>query len=268
MGDNAFLNRIFGYLLFDITHIDSDIITIYIAYAENRMKSFISTEPDLSSEIFHWERYCHQYNIENPNEQIFSRYKHAKPSILSSIKLLKNEFNEQLNCLDVGCGPTSQFYSEDLENRNDIILISVDPLADFYMSLLKKYNIKYTIKCIPGYGEKLDELFSKDTFHLIYTQNAIDHSQNPNEFIKKMFYILKPRGIIVFFGFIKEGTAAHWIGLHQWDIEIDNDDLVLSSRDKSINRINLTRYLNIRSLHSIVEGNDVGDKYTMIYQKN
>lgn len=47
MRDNTLFHRILGYLVFDIPHIDSEIIKIYATYAKNKVNSFISSEPDL-----------------------------------------------------------------------------------------------------------------------------------------------------------------------------------------------------------------------------
>jgi ubiquinone/menaquinone biosynthesis C-methylase UbiE len=187
---------------------------------------------------------------------------------LVSLEKLKIQFDELLYCLDVGCGPTSQFYTNDILKRTDLKIITVDPLAETYKSLNKKYYPDYDIECITGYGEKLSHLFPQDFFHLVYSQNAIDHSQDPQEFIINMYHVLKPGGFLVLHGFIKEGTAAHWFGLHKWDVEVDDNDLLLTNKKRTINRKNLTKELELEVIWKSVDGSEIGNKYTFVYKKN
>lgn len=268
MGDDQFFSRLFNYFRFDLTHLSKETIEIYFGLIKDKIRFNISSEPDLSSEIFHWKRYYHQYALENPGKAVFHRETTTKKSILISLEKLKVQFDDLLYCLDVGCGPTSQFYTNDFLKREDVRIINVDPLAEVYKNLHKKYCNKYDIEYITGYGERLSQIFPKDFFHLIYSQNAIDHSQNPQEFIINMFNVLKPGGFLVLHGFIKEGSAAHWFGLHKWDIEVENNDLLLTNKKRTIHKKNLTKELDLSLIWKNVDGFGIGNKYTMVYKKN
>lgn len=267
MGDNNLIGRIKSYVVFDLTHIDRELISTYYEFFCNKLKSLVYRQPDLSSEILFWKRLYHQHVIEDGRPPFSSRGKKTKESICFSIRHLKKSFTGTLYCLDVGCGPTSQFYTDELRDYKGIEVISVDPLAEVYQYLHNRYNTDYDIKCIFGYGEKLTELFSKNYFHLVYSQNALDHSQNPEEFVKAAYDVLKPNGLLVLHGFIKEGTAAKWLGLHNWDIVVKGDDLLLSNKSRTIFEKNLTGELKMNTICKSVTGDNIGDMYTIIYEK-
>lgn len=216
--------------------------------------------------MFFWKRLYHQYVIEN-GQAPFPRGKKTKESICFSIRHLKKSFSGILYCLDVGCGPTSQFYTNELKDYNGISVVSVDPLAEVYQYLHNRYNTDYDIKCFSGYGEKLTELFQEGYFHLVYSQNALDHSQNPEEFVREAYRVLKPNGLLVLHGFIKEGTAAHWLGLHKWDIIVRGDNLYLSNKNGTIYEKNITGEIKWNVIYKQCTGNNVGDSYTIIYEK-
>jgi len=266
MGDSNLISRIKNSIMFDLTHIDKDIIYIYYEYASNKIKSLIYNQPDLSSEIFFWKRGYRQHFIET-GQAPHPRGKKTKESICFSIRHLKKAFPGTLYCLDVGCGPTSQFYTDELKAYNGIKVVSVDPLAEVYQYLHNRYDSNYDIECIFGYGEKLTELFPEDYFHLIYSQNALDHSQDPEEFIKASYDVLKPGGLLVLHGFIKEGTAAHWLGLHNWDIVVKGDDLLLSNKKGTVFEENITGKLSMNVVYKWCTGENIGDMYTIIYKK-
>jgi len=268
MGDTKIFDRIKDSIIFDMRHLDLDIIHIYFKFLLDKLGNTIFRKPDLSSEEFFWKRHYRQYYIETGNAPYKGRIEDTKESICLSINHLFNIFSKPLFCLDVGCGPTSQFYTKKLQNKQeDLCVISVDPLADVYTYLHKRYNTGYDIDCIEGYGEKLGDLFPKEKFHLIYSQNALDHSQDPEKFLLAAYDVLKPNGLLVLHGFMNEGTAAHWLGLHQWDIIERDNDLLLSNKNKTIVEKNITKKFKMDLLFKNVSGWEVGDTYTIIYSK-
>jgi ubiquinone/menaquinone biosynthesis C-methylase UbiE len=257
--------RLLNEILFDLTHLDYTIVTTYLQFVNGTIKSKITLNQDLSSEIFHWTREFHAYK--HRGKPLFGQIKHkkCKESIRYALDCLQKDVTEELRVIEVGCGPTSQFYAEDLA-RKPLSIITVDPLAKVYRRLHDQYKTGYNIMCIEGYGENLNKLFPEQAFHLVYSQNAIDHSMNPQLFVKNMSRILKVGCFLVLSGFIKEGTKANWLGLHQWDIEVKNGKLLISNRSKSICEKNLTQHLCLQLISGKVESKS--ETYTFIYKKN
>ena len=161
--------RIFSNIIFDITHPTPYLIKTYYQFFIDRISSKVYSTPDLSLESFHWKRFYHQCSIENPNKEMLPQGELTKDSILFAMKQLKSEIQGDIYCLDVGCGPTSQFYTDQIKNDEQVHIISVDPLAEIYKEIHKKYKTNYDIECVTGYGEKLDKLFPNKQYHLIYT---------------------------------------------------------------------------------------------------
>lgn len=267
MGDDAINKRIISYVLFDISHPTPYLIKTYLDFFKDKLVVKKKKTPDLAFESLHWKRYYHQCSLTDPNEKILSRMTQTKESILFALNKLNVEVQGDIQCLDIGCGPTSQFYTNQLKETNKVQIISVDPLAETYKEIHRRYKTGYDIECITGYGEKLDELFPKEQFHLVYSQNAIDHSQNPIEFFDNCYNVIKSGGYLILHGFVKEGTAAKWLGLHNWDIEVEGDDLLLTDKQKKYNKFNFTKDYDATVVYKKITGNDIGDMYTFVYQK-
>ena len=272
MGDSKIVNRIFNYIIFDVRTADRDLLKIYYTFFKNKFiaKFHMNSDfIDLSSEAFFWERAFRQRHLKDRSTPPYGKKaEKSKDSIQTALNYIETNFDPPYRFIDVGCGPTSQFNTNDLRNRSDLEIISVDPLAETYINLHKKYKTGYDIKCIYGYGEKLTDLFPKNHFHLVYSQNSIDHSQNPVKFMDNLCEILIKGGYLVLYGFIREGSAAKWLGLHQWDIEFENGYLLLTSRDKSIFKEMMINGSKMDLIYEEVSGSNIGDTYTLIYKKN
>lgn len=88
MGDNSLIGRIKSYVVFDLTHIDRELISTYYEFFCNKLKSLVYRQPDLSSEILFWKRLYHQHVIEDGRPPFSSRGKKTKESICFSIRHL------------------------------------------------------------------------------------------------------------------------------------------------------------------------------------
>lgn len=271
MGDSQIINRILDYIIFDVKTADQDLLKMYFRFLKTKLRAKLYKNKDfidLSSEAFFWERAYREKYLKNGIAPYSKIAEKPKNSIQKALNYIEKNFYPPYRLVDVGCGPTSQFYTNDLRNRSDLEIISVDPLAELYVNLHKKYKTGYDIKCINGYGEKLIDLFPKNHFHIVYSQNAIDHSQDPIKFMDNLCEILMKGGCLVLYGFIKEGSAAKWLGLHQWDIEFENGILLLSSRNKSIFKRSMIDESKMNLIYEEISGSNIGDTYTLVYKKN
>jgi hypothetical protein len=254
-------HRIMHFIGFDIKHINYNIIKIYMAYLKNTIKG-----NPLASEIFFWQRLYNEYSKSKvkPIWWDISNSVDKSPEVLQILVDLKGKFGSNLTIIDVGSGPVTSFFEKIDVRKNKIIC--VDPLAKIYNDL----NIKYKINqeaIIQGYGEKLHEIFPAKSAHFILTQNAIDHSTNPKSCVDEMLNLLVDGGILCMYGFVKEGTAANWLGLHQWDIMPLNGTLCLSNRDQSINNQPLFSQDMVKIKEFRIDGIEPGDYYHIILEK-
>lgn len=265
MPENTVWSRISHRIYFDITHIDKELICIYSRFFRNKIKSIFSSKTDFSSEIFFWERSYHETFLRNPETNYLCNPAARLPETIEySISELRKIFSGKLKLIDVGCGPRSDFFAIPLMQHEDIELITVDPLAETYDRLHLLYQTGYSISCINAYGETMDRIFPENSFHLVYSNNAIDHSQNPCKFIDNLYKICIPGGYLVLYGVINVGTSAHWLGLHQWNIFVKGNDLHIENKDKSVNKV-LTSKFSANLVYKKISDDE--SHYTMIYKK-
>jgi SAM-dependent methyltransferase len=179
---------------------------------------------------------------------------------------LTERFGEDLLLIDVGSGAVTSYVGKlDISRYN---ITTVDPLADLYNSLNCEYLPEYPLSCKNGTGESLGRVFDANTFHLCLTQNAIDHSENPRDFVRNLFKVCKPGGFIYLSGFLREGEAAGYWGLHQHDLYVKDNNLFWTNRRESIKKLNLTGSLDMECYDLDLEGKKPGDKFTLIFRKN
>ncbi len=265
-------SRLLKMLSYDMSHFDSNVLMIYLDLLNDSLRSRISKEPDLSSEKFFWARLFHERMTKqgyvSREEKKLHFISPSGQAIIQTLNELKKKFNEPLRLVDIGPGPFSEFYIAGLSDRSDLEIVSVDPLADFYRKLHDRYKTNYNIKCVAGYGENLYNYFEKETFHLAYAQNSIDHSQNPVLFVNNMYDLVKPGGYLILDGHIKIGSVDGWTGLHKWDIEVKGNDLLLTNRSKTIFERNLLSGLDVSLVSKVVMQGYFMGLYIFIYVKN
>jgi len=136
--------------------------------------------------------------------------------LIPLIEELKFRFDEPLRALDVGSGPLSLLAHGGREGWFE--LCCADPLADEYKRLLDRYGHKGTASLTRCYGEEIVERFGEGSFHLVYSANALDHTQSPARVVEAMTRTLKPGGVLAIHVFTREGTFNHFHGLHQHDL--------------------------------------------------
>jgi len=263
------IKRVMNDIWFDISHPSFTNFNNYFSFLCNTIRAKVINCPDLSSEVFFWEQAYYRYYVSGKHpswwDMSLTKNRYSK-EMMNILNILSKDFDEKLKLIDVGSGPVTSYF-----DKIDITaweIVTVDPLAKVYNNLNKKYNADYSIRCIEGTGEQINEIFDRNSFHLVLSQNAIDHSLIPLKFINNLVYICKPGGFIYLSGFIKEGTAANWLGLHKHDLYVSNNDLYWTNWNNTANNINITENLDITLFHKDVEGNKPGDKFKLIYRKS
>jgi 2-polyprenyl-3-methyl-5-hydroxy-6-metoxy-1,4-benzoquinol methylase len=185
--------------------------------------------------------------IDSCGEFFFNLLLHAKP---------------KPRLLDVGAGPVSRLMWGAANNLIDIV--SIDPLADEYLKLLNKYNVSIPVKPIQGKGESIVDQFGENSFDIVYCCNALDHSERPFICALNMVAALKAGGYLMIEGFTKEGTHEKYVGLHQHDLCVEDNNL--SYTDKQKNKTILFRD-NVKCIYTNNPGSTPGEWFKIIFQK-
>ncbi|NOT30279.1 MAG: methyltransferase domain-containing protein [Planctomycetes bacterium] len=136
---------------------------------------------------------------------------------------------EPWRVIDVGCGPISVLRWGAL--AGEMTLTGVDPLLEMYALVLARHGYLSLpkIRCaleIPAFAEQLDTLVPDAAFDLIYTQNALDHTQDPQKVVSHFARKLVPGGRVIIQVATCEGTRQGWDQFHKTDIDIHDGQLV------------------------------------------
>ncbi len=99
-------------------------------------------------------------------------------------------------------------------------ITTADPLGDLY-GVIFDYQ-KYKID--PPVPFPAEEMHWENEFDIVHMSNAIDHSQQPNFALWKLYNACKDGGYVILQGFENEGTFEKWQGFHQWDITVKDGE--------------------------------------------
>jgi SAM-dependent methyltransferase len=140
---------------------------------------------------------------------------------------------EEISILDVGAGPlTALGYRYP---GKTLTIVPVDPLADEYDRLLRQADLDPPIRTLRVAGEDLLVHFGSDSFDLAYATNALDHSADPFTIIFNMVAVVRPGGVVLLRHKRNEGESARYGGLHQWNFDVVDDNLLLWNNAMELN---------------------------------
>ena len=159
-------------------------------------------------------------------------------NVAPALKQLRKTFKERLIVLEIGPGPVSRLTRGWEANLYD--LIAIDPLADEYMKLRKNPFL------VKGYAEEMDKMFQPESFHMVYASNSLDHTSNPALCFRNMVSLTKVGGLIIVCGNEREGSRAKWLGLHQHNLWLDDDNLICQT--KGVPLVCLSKGLPIKAV--------------------
>ena len=200
------------------------------------LKAFIKKERNVASEIYSYQSLFF-IKMKEPVAFLEScrRNNSAFPEgIRSEVYKLRDEtFKvDSLLTLEIGSGPNSNLsYWVD---KKLLEVIAIDPLAEIYKKIMKKLNYEYPITPIKLRGEDILKQFKAETFHIIFTQNSLDHTENPIMCFKSAYISLKKGGLLFVCSNMKEGTRTSWSGMHKFDIYMENNNLLLANKKGEI----------------------------------
>ena len=121
--------------------------------------------------------------------------------------------------LDCGSGVCS-ILNGTVPNEN---LVVCDLLGNEYASIFNyaKYNI---VQPLPYSCENLP---FENEFDIVHISNALDHTQNPAQSYTNLMNAVKNGGYLIIQTFENEGKYENYSGLHQWNIQLNNNKLCI-----------------------------------------
>jgi SAM-dependent methyltransferase len=195
-------------------------------------------ETGIPSEVVFWDQWLESKGSQWPEDYEFR----TNPNSLFQSHFLKYlpAEKETIDILDVGSGPLT-YLGKKIEGKNSPLLniTGTDPLADKYMTLLRKHGIKGNFTNIKANSEELSNHLPLDFFDFIYMRNALDHAYDPLLSIGEMIRVLGKGRYLVLEHENNEAENENYEGLHQWNIQIEEGAFIVWN--KSI-RYNLSEH--------------------------
>lgn len=120
----------------------------------------------------------------------------------------QGNFKPQGRVLEVGTGLFSQL--EWLDRSNVTELVSIDPLQEKYLEIMKEYKMpQKNVRLMEGTGEKLP--FMGGRFDTIICWNVIDHTLDPKKMAAQIKRVLTRNGTFYFsVNFDDKLSPAHY----------------------------------------------------------
>lgn len=187
----------------------------------------------ISSEINYWTDFVHRKIDEK--KILIKNNSSKKIAILNyqDRSYLEEEYScvqENSSVLDIGCGAVPM-YANLLKEKN-VSFYSVDLLANIYRNIYS--NLKLDIRNLPNLGlvENLSSLFSNNSFDFVHASNSLDHSFDPILGLWQMLYVSKIGAKIILRHNSNEAERENYLGLHQWNICVENGKLTIWRNNK------------------------------------
>lgn len=157
--------------------------------------------------------------------------------------------DEVLKILDVGSGPISCLGS--IAPAPYVIdLMACDPLASAYNAILESCHVCPPVRTTFAIGEHLTSFYPRNSFHIVHSANALDHSFDPEIVLHQMLALCRPGGFLLLSHNENEALTQRYEGLHQWNIATEGDHLFFWNRQR---RVNVTESLLDRAEVSCVK---------------
>jgi SAM-dependent methyltransferase len=187
----------------------------------------------LGEEVNFWREYLTTRGLEWPDEYQIR----VEPDSLLDERLICDRIalipGPTVSILDVGAGPLTILGKR--YPGKELYITAIDPLGSIYDRLLEDTQIPPPVRTLHCEGEKILKRFKPNTFDFAYSRNAIDHSYDPLKVIENMLAVVKPYRFVLLRHLPNEAERARYKGLHQWNFDRRENDLLVRSRFQEIN---------------------------------
>ena len=174
-------------------------------------------------EVGFWRHWITTGGDRWPDE--FAERTDPETPLQSSLVGLLDPASDFVRILDAGAGPLTCVGK--IWPGHEVELLAVDALADAYDTLLAASGIEPLVRTQSCETERLRQKFPASHFDLCYVRNALDHGYNPIAGIRQLLEVVKPGCCVVLQHFVNEGEKAKYHDIHQWNISIENEDMII-----------------------------------------
>jgi SAM-dependent methyltransferase len=204
---------------------------------------------NISYEIRFWDKCIKTNGLIWPDEYKL-RFNPLLP-LQQEVAILLPKINE-VRILDVGAGPFT--YLGKVHQGIDLNITAIDPLADEYDRILKKYSKTPLIRTQKLNAENLSKKFQENSFDLVFARNCIDHAYSPETAILEMIKVVKKGRYVLLIHRPNEAENENWEGLHQWNFSEYKGDFLISSKNLELNFTK--KYIELCEIQCTFDAND------------
>ncbi len=151
--------------------------------------------------------------------------------------LLAQPAPEQAKILDIGAGMSympGEYILDETGTKRPLNIHYIDPLASYYNDIARERKVD-----VPevefGMMECLSAFYPEHDITLAIIQNALDHSANPVKGILEALNCLQQGGVLYLNHHPNEAEYEDYRGFHQFNITIDEQELIIWNRQKTHN---------------------------------
>lgn len=203
---------------------------------------FVEWMNNIDSEVEYWTKF-----VANKDGAGHEQFEIRRNNKLFNHCKLKDIVKKNSIVLDIGCGLVSK-YGNILPDGNKVNLLPVDALSHFYNKINSyiKDGKKEDYKCSFGMFEFIANAFDENYADAIIINNALDHGIDPFRSLVECLHVLKVNGVLCMVHRRAEALYELWTGLHRWNMDCINGDLILWNKENAINvSTELKEYVDI-----------------------
>lgn len=165
---------------------------------------------------------------------------------------------QNVKILDIGAGPLSYVgYKSDAWG---IDLTVVDPLAEEYNRLLDEQGVTRVQRPEFGYFETAMAQFGTNQFDLVWCFNSLDHSLDPVLGLFNLLGVCKIGGGLLLSYHPNEADDGDYQGLHQWNLDLSNGDMIVSQKGQVYNLKPLLSQQRVMAVWQLENEGEPGSK--------
>jgi SAM-dependent methyltransferase len=137
---------------------------------------------------------------------------------------------KSIRAVDLGSGPMSHLRWGVMHGI--INLTPVDPLLPLYeLAVSRHLGPGAALRGPACLGEDLASHLPAESFDLVYTANALDHTKRPADVVLQCAQVLRPGGRLAIAVSTREGTRQSWDQFHKTDIYLSDGKPVFCHQD-------------------------------------
>jgi SAM-dependent methyltransferase len=180
-------------------------------------------DAELGSEVGFWRTYLGDLAEDDRTNYRRTDYAWSEEPVYAKVadRLPEGE----VSLLDVGAGPMTAVPK--VHSGREIRITAFDPLADDYNARLDELGIEPLVRTRRSSGEDLLDHVEESSFDVAHASNALDHAYDPAQAIANMVRAVRPGGFVLLRHEHNEATNEHYLGLHQWNFDVEDGDFIV-----------------------------------------